>query len=431
LNKIAGLAANQLCMPPLVQALCIEAGYYLRNGHFLTEISLQTLGYEAFDRLADWIFGALVMAPCLALLLGCFVFCLAKALQLGIVHLAPAQAFSPANVCSGIDSRRGTTDFSGAISSGNGPPPVDAMPASAPGLAMRWPGRSLGSRLQYKIFYTLIRLGTWRAGYVPLFFVTLWYSLWPPVQKKSRPYLSRRFPQMGGLRRIKVTWLLYWNFGKVLVDRAASGILGTYTALASEEDKGMLRTLRDEGTGIILLTAHVGPWQTTALGLSSLLDIPVHVVMRRDSLDNDKPYFEHNPQAPPFSIIDPQTGPAAMVALLRALETGGLACMMGDRSFGDVNHCADMPFLGGKAPLPWGAYYLASVSGAPVVICGSRRTAPCTGEYFIAKVLRIPAGLPKKAEAFLPYLEQFAAFLEQYVEVSPFQFFNFYDMWNE
>lgn len=70
LNKIASLSASQLCMPPVVPALCIETGYLLRHGHFLTEISLETLGYQALERLYEWLLGSLVLAPLLAVLIG-------------------------------------------------------------------------------------------------------------------------------------------------------------------------------------------------------------------------------------------------------------------------------------------------------------------------------------------------------------------------
>ncbi len=70
LNKVAALASSQLCMPPVVPALCIEAGYFMRHGRFLTEISLETLGYQALERLYEWLLGSLVLAPLLALLIG-------------------------------------------------------------------------------------------------------------------------------------------------------------------------------------------------------------------------------------------------------------------------------------------------------------------------------------------------------------------------
>jgi len=70
LNKIASLSASQLCMPPVVPALCIETGYLLRHGRFLTEISMETLGYQALERLYEWLLGSLVLAPLLAVLIG-------------------------------------------------------------------------------------------------------------------------------------------------------------------------------------------------------------------------------------------------------------------------------------------------------------------------------------------------------------------------
>lgn len=84
LNKIAALAVSQLCMPPFVPALCIEAGHFLRHGSFLTEISLQTLGYEGLERLWEWILGSLVLAPLLAVLVGAPVWVMAKILSLGL-----------------------------------------------------------------------------------------------------------------------------------------------------------------------------------------------------------------------------------------------------------------------------------------------------------------------------------------------------------
>ncbi len=64
-------------MPPLVPALCIETGYFIRHGSFLTEISLETLGHQALERLLEWIIGSLVLAPAIAILVGGIIFLLA------------------------------------------------------------------------------------------------------------------------------------------------------------------------------------------------------------------------------------------------------------------------------------------------------------------------------------------------------------------
>ncbi|MDR1947276.1 MAG: DUF2062 domain-containing protein [Desulfovibrio sp.] len=87
LNKLAGLATSQLCMPPLVPALCIEAGHYMRYRVFLTEISVQTLGYEAWQRIWEWILGSLLLAPLFGILCGIVVYVLARIVQRGLQGL--------------------------------------------------------------------------------------------------------------------------------------------------------------------------------------------------------------------------------------------------------------------------------------------------------------------------------------------------------
>jgi len=84
LNKFAGLAASQLCMPPLVPALCIEAGHYMRHGRFLTEVSLQTLGYEGLQRIWEWLLGSLVLAPTFAAVIGLVVLVMARGVAAGL-----------------------------------------------------------------------------------------------------------------------------------------------------------------------------------------------------------------------------------------------------------------------------------------------------------------------------------------------------------
>jgi glycosyltransferase involved in cell wall biosynthesis len=66
LNKAAAVSAGNICMPPVVPALCIEVGYFMRHGHFFTEVTLETLGYQAHERLLEWVMGSLVVGPLLA-----------------------------------------------------------------------------------------------------------------------------------------------------------------------------------------------------------------------------------------------------------------------------------------------------------------------------------------------------------------------------
>jgi uncharacterized protein (DUF2062 family) len=84
LNKAVAFAAAQLCIPPFVPALCIEGGYFMRHGRFLTEISLKTLGYQALQRYFEWVLGFFVVAPLLAVLVGIVIYLLSAGTKRGL-----------------------------------------------------------------------------------------------------------------------------------------------------------------------------------------------------------------------------------------------------------------------------------------------------------------------------------------------------------
>jgi uncharacterized protein (DUF2062 family) len=67
LNTIGAVAASQFCMPPVVPALCIEVGYFLRHGEFIVDLSWQRWLLEIHLRLLDWLLGSLLVGPLLGL----------------------------------------------------------------------------------------------------------------------------------------------------------------------------------------------------------------------------------------------------------------------------------------------------------------------------------------------------------------------------
>lgn len=81
LNKVMAVNIQHLCMPPFVPLACIELGYYMLNGHWLTEVSLNTVFGQLTDRLFEWLLGSLIIAPAAAVMVGGSVFLAAQAFQ--------------------------------------------------------------------------------------------------------------------------------------------------------------------------------------------------------------------------------------------------------------------------------------------------------------------------------------------------------------
>ena len=89
MNKILAIAASQICMPPVVPAICIEVGYFLRFGRFITfsdfsslsDVSFVQIGYFGLQRFAEWFLGSLIIGPLLAIIVSVVLFLLSINLQ--------------------------------------------------------------------------------------------------------------------------------------------------------------------------------------------------------------------------------------------------------------------------------------------------------------------------------------------------------------
>ena len=81
LNKVMAVCIQNLCIPPFVPVACVELGYYMRHGRWLTDVSLQTVFGQLPDRIFEWLLGSLIVAPVMAVVVGIIVFYLSRRLQ--------------------------------------------------------------------------------------------------------------------------------------------------------------------------------------------------------------------------------------------------------------------------------------------------------------------------------------------------------------
>ncbi|MBP1749605.1 MAG: putative acyltransferase, superfamily, partial [Deltaproteobacteria bacterium] len=394
LSKLAALGTSQLCIPPIVPALCIELGYFVRHGRFLTEISFRTLGYQGLERIFEWVIGALILGPVIGALTGGIVYVTTLQLKKTMAHTGSR------DVLKAKDGRQ-------------------------------WTSRSVGSKLQHNIFYTIIRLGGHKAAYAVLNCVALYYTLLrPAIRKKADPYLTRRFKTGNPFKKLLNAHRIYVGLGKALIDRATLGIKGIEHMRIECGDRGVLKDLISEGRGLVLLTAHVGCWQAAMSALHSL-NTPVSLLLHREEGDVDLHYFEHTRGPAPFRIIDPEGYLGGVLEMMNVLKRGEVLSIMGDRVFGDVKSTLSVDFLGSPVRVPFSPFKLGSATGAPIAVMFSHKSGPDSYELTVEGIIRVPHERGRPEKAFLPYAAQFALCLESYVERHPYQFFNFFDMWKE
>ena len=63
LNKIMALSIQVIYSPPFVPFVCIETGHYIRNGSFITKLSLSDFMTNWQIYFLDWLVGSLVLVP--------------------------------------------------------------------------------------------------------------------------------------------------------------------------------------------------------------------------------------------------------------------------------------------------------------------------------------------------------------------------------
>jgi len=105
--------------------------------------------------------------------------------------------------------------------------------------------------------------------------------------------------------------------------------------------------------------------------------------------------------------------------------------MMGDRTFGGDQTTATVKFLGNDAQFPVSPYRMASATGVPVVVMTAPRVGKRKYEVRVEAVIEVPKGLGRNTQKYEPYAREFAGCLERFVEEFPYQFYNFYDLWEQ
>lgn len=84
LNRILAIGFEKLCIGPIIPALCIEVGFFLRHGRFLTTFNLTTLGQQFLQRVWEWVVGSFFVAPLLAVFVFGSVWCICKLITRGL-----------------------------------------------------------------------------------------------------------------------------------------------------------------------------------------------------------------------------------------------------------------------------------------------------------------------------------------------------------
>jgi predicted LPLAT superfamily acyltransferase len=186
-----------------------------------------------------------------------------------------------------------------------------------------------------------------------------------------------------------------------------------------------------QGRGVLLLGAHIGSFEVLRALAVVRPGVRVRVVMDRQQTPALTELLHALNPAVAAEVIDAgQDAGAIALAIYDAAREGALIGLLGDRAR-PREPTRDAVFFGAPAGFPVAPYLIASALELPVVLSfGLYRGGNRYDLYFenFAESIKIPRN--ERAALLGEWTQRYAARLEYYTRLSPYNWFNLYDFWH-
>jgi predicted LPLAT superfamily acyltransferase len=221
-------------------------------------------------------------------------------------------------------------------------------------------------------------------------------------------------------------------FAATLLDRMFFLARGERDFVVEVEGLAELDRYIDAKRGVLLIGSHQGSFEALrALGMRRP-DMSLRVVLDKQKTPALTAMLEALAPDVGAAVIDASLGGTSVaLAMAEGAAQGAMVALLADRGHRNEATCR-VPFLGKPAPFPAGPWLLASALKIPVVLCmgiylGGNRYRLIFEEF--SEGLDIPRA--RRAAVLEGVVARYAARVEHYARLYPFNWFNFYDFWQE
>ncbi|TBR36546.1 MULTISPECIES: acyltransferase [Dyella] len=279
---------------------------------------------------------------------------------------------------------------------------------------LRWSALHLGRPLMRAILYPL----------------TLFYIMHRRDDRRaSRDYLRRVLPQ-----RVRA-WHVYRHmhcFAATLLDRIYLLANGERGFVIETEGVDLLVEQVEQGRGVLLIGSHQGSFDALRVLSTRRPDLGLRVVLDKQKTPELTDMLESLAPDIARSIIDASgDGTSMVLAIAEACREGAMVALLADRGREHevLRHAL---LLGEPAPFPVSPWLLAHTLRVPVLLCfglylgGNRYKL-----IFEAFAERVEIPRQTRNEALDAVIARYAARVEHYMHVAPYNWFNFYDFWQQ
>ena len=291
-----------------------------------------------------------------------------------------------------------------------------------------WKGKTRGSLTGYKIFVNILRYSGLPLAYFILRFVSFYFFVFSPNSFRQIYSFYRKRLHAVFFRSVISVYRNYYWFGQVLLDKVA--VMAGFRAKFSftYEGEQYLHTMVEEGSGGLLVSAHIGNFEMAGQ-LLERLNTTVHIIMFDAEHEKIKDYLSSLTNRS-FNVIVIKEDNSHIYEINRALSEKQIVCIHGDR-FIEGSKIMAADFLGEKAFFPTGPFYLAMKYHVPVSFVFAMKERK-NHYHFYASQPRYyqQQGIQAKRDlTILAIIKDYICELEKMIRKYPLQWFNYYNFW--
>jgi phosphatidylinositol dimannoside acyltransferase len=210
------------------------------------------------------------------------------------------------------------------------------------------------------------------------------------------------------------------NYAACFAEAIASGRKDATPRLIVQGKERLAAAL--ERGGVVLVTAHVGPWELTAQLLGRDHAANVLLVMEREPNAEARELQDRYRYERGLRVLHIGQHPTDALPLIAHLKQGGVAALQLDR-VPPSGRVLSMSLFGEPFRVPEGPFRLASLSGAQVVPVFARRVGFFDYELEISEAIAL--GRRPSAEELQAAAQQAVSAMQAWIEQSPTQWFHF------
>ncbi len=251
------------------------------------------------------------------------------------------------------------------------------------------------------------------------------YRIIPGRRKIALENLRRAFPDSTEADRDGIARGAFRNYGITFIELLwAPNLTGaSFDRLISAEHKHLINDLHAKGRGLVILSAHFGNWELTALSLTHLSGLPLSVIVQAQNNELADRIISAHRSLFGNTIIPRGVG---IRGILKTLDQGGIVFLAADQS--GPKEGVFVQFFGRLVATPQGPAVFALRGRVPILMAFLLRTQAGTYEMFLEPVPM--DDLEGNTDANVAELTQrHAAILEREIRAHPDQWLWMHRRW--